>query len=101
MPMRNKKITKSSQGAACTLNIAGICNYNPETTVYCHLPDGNGGMGMKSTDLSGCDGCSSCHDVLDGRVKSEEFEQNKEFYMRRANVRTLERLFSEGVLKVA
>lgn len=99
--MRSKKITNSARGEQCTLNIAGVCNYNPETTVYCHLPDESHGMALKATDLSGCYGCSDCHDVLDGRVKSAEFDRHKDFYMRRAQTRTLGRMIAEGSLRVA
>ena len=99
--MRSKKITNSSRGKPCTLNIVGVCNHNDETTVFCHLPDESHGMALKSIDISGCDACSSCHDVLDGRVPCPEFQANKDFYMRRAQTRTLSRMFDEGVLKVA
>ncbi|MBY0241827.1 MAG: DUF1364 domain-containing protein, partial [Burkholderiaceae bacterium] len=49
--------------------LAGVCNYNPETTVLCHsnfLADGKG-MGLKAPDDRAAFGCAACHDVLDGR----------------------------------
>ncbi|HED2337570.1 TPA: DUF1364 domain-containing protein, partial [Serratia liquefaciens] len=52
----------------CTLQIPGICNGNPETTVLCHLPSNTHGMGYKSDDFWTVFGCSCCHDVIDGRT---------------------------------
>lgn len=101
MTLRSKKLKASSKGKPCTLNIAGVCNYNKETTVACHLPDESHGMGIKAIDLCMCDGCSDCHDVLDGRVHSDEFRQHKDFYMRRAQTRTLKRWVEEGLIKIA
>ena len=46
-------IRKAAKGEQCTLNIAGVCNYNPETVVFCHFPSETHGMGLKSDDLSG------------------------------------------------
>jgi len=96
--IRSKKITRSSRGKPCSLNIVGVCNYNEETTVFAHLPSQSHGIGLKSTDICGCDACSACHDVLDGRVQSDEWKHHSGFYMLRGLVRTLERLLDEGIL---
>ncbi len=58
----------------CTLQILGVCNGDPTTTVLCHdnrLESGKG-MGLKAPDTAACFGCSSCHDVLDGRAPRPE-----------------------------
>ncbi|MBY0239679.1 MAG: DUF1364 domain-containing protein, partial [Burkholderiaceae bacterium] len=42
---RMTPIRRAAQGQDCTLQLAGVCNYNPETTVLCHsnfLADGKG-----------------------------------------------------------
>ncbi|GKX50589.1 DUF1364 domain-containing protein [Budvicia aquatica] len=65
--MRSSKLRNSAKGQLCTLQIPGICNHNPETVVLCHLPSENHGMGYKSDDFWAVYGCSSCHDVIDGR----------------------------------
>lgn len=97
--MRSKKITQAAKGEQCTLQIAGVCNGNPETTVFCHFPDSSHGVGIKATDFSGGFGCSACHDVVDGRVRSNEFQgAAKDWYMRRSQTRTMERLFERGIL---
>ena len=60
-------LRKLARGKPCQIRIPNVCNFNPETTVLCHL--NGGGMGMKQPDLLGAWGCSSCHDVVDGRVQ--------------------------------
>lgn len=72
MRTRGPKMTpirRSARGEACTMLIPGICNGDTSTTVLCHsnrLADRKG-MGLKAPDTAACYGCSSCHDVLDGR----------------------------------
>lgn len=100
--MKSKAIRQSAEGEDCTLNIVGVCNYNPKTTVLAHLPDESKGMGRKSDDISACYACSDCHDVIDGRdmkkltalVESGDLE----WYMRRAMVRTWRRLVDKGFI---
>jgi hypothetical protein len=61
-------IRASAKGQECTLRFPGICNRNPDTTVWCHsnrLVDGKG-MGLKAPDEVGCYGCYACHAWLDG-----------------------------------
>ena len=62
-------LRKSAKGQRCTVRIAGVCNHDPETVVLAHL--NGGGMGRKRPDLHGAFCCSSCHDVVDGRVPSD------------------------------
>ena len=92
------KIRKAAKGEACTLNIAGVCNYNPDTVVLCHFPSEGHGMGLKSHDLSAGFGCSSCHDAIDGRVDVGLLPEDKEYYMRRSQFRTLLRLIDKGIM---
>lgn len=59
------KITESARGEQCQVRMPGICNHDPETTVFAHR---NGaGWGLKELDCEGAYCCSSCHDVYDGR----------------------------------
>jgi hypothetical protein len=65
---RMTPIRASARNQDCTLRIPGICNRNPETTVWCHSNesiDGKG-AGLKARDVEGCYGCSSCHAYYDG-----------------------------------
>ena len=63
------KIRQSARGEECQVRLIGICNGNPETTIFAHL--GGGGMGAKSHDIHGAYCCSACHDVIDNRVKTD------------------------------
>lgn len=65
-------ITQSAKGEECQLRIAGVCNFDPSTTVWAHA---NGsaagkGIGMKAPDYLGAYACSCCHDVYDRRRKA-------------------------------
>lgn len=94
--MKSKALRDSARGEVCTFQIVGVCNGNTDTTVLCHLPDESGGMGKKSDDFIAAYGCSSCHDVVDGRVRNSEYEEYRLFYNSRALVRTIRRLIDKG-----
>lgn len=60
-------ITEFARDKACTIQIPGHCNGNPETSVWCHensLAAGKG-MGLKAHDHNGAIGCSTCHMIYD------------------------------------
>ena len=100
--IRSNKIRTAARGASCSVNILGICNHNAETTVLAHLSSERHGMALKSCDLSStCFACSSCNDVIDRRVIDDEFELSREWYLRRAQTRTLARLIERGIVRVA
>ena len=105
--IRSKKLRDSANGEECTLNIAGVCNYDSTTTVLAHLPDASKGTGLKADDICSCFACSDCHSCVDGRLDPsvkgghpDEWYDNKEFYMRRAMVRTLRRWIELGLVVV-
>jgi len=81
----------------CTLRIPGVCNFNPETTVFAHL--NGGGMSTKHSDIHGCYACSSCHDWLDGRFGyGAPWAKDVEFL--RAMVETQNKLIEQGLIKI-
>ena len=86
--IRSEKLTSSARNQDCTLQIAGVCRNNTETTVLAHLPDESAGKALKSDDISACFACMDCHSVLDGQTTFDLSNEDKEFYMRRAQVRT-------------
>lgn len=56
-----------ARGMPCMIRLPGVCNFNPETTVLCHVRmSGISGMGHKAPDLLGSWGCSACHAAVDG-----------------------------------
>ncbi|GAB2798985.1 DUF1364 family protein [Halomonas shantousis] len=98
--IRSQKIRDAARGEECTLQIPGICNHNPDTTVLAHLPSETNGMGTKSSDVSSCFACSSCHDAIDRRTCISITDEEREFYMRRGQARTIERLYAKGVISI-
>lgn len=97
--IRSKKYLAGSKGAPCAFRIPSICNGDWSTTVPCHIRDGHNGMGQKASDLSVANGCSSCHDAMDGRstVLSKE---DWLFYALRGLQETLQQRFETGLLIV-
>lgn len=91
---------EAAKGQDCTVNAVGVCNYDPATTVFAHLSDESKGMGTKSDDLSGCDACHACHDWIDRRRNDGPPEEEREWYMRRAQVRTLRRRIEQGIITI-
>ena len=92
------KYRQSAKGQQCQVRIPGVCNFNPETVVLAHL--NGGGMGMKRPDIHGAYCCSACHDVLDGRVRSDYVAEMKWLFHHEGVIRTQEIMIKEGVLKL-
>ena len=69
MPISLRKLARDKP---CQIRLPG-CNGNPQTTVLAHYAlSGYTGMGMKPDDFAfGAWACSACHDLVDGRVKTE------------------------------
>ena len=93
-----KKIMDAAGGEECTINTE-FCNYDNETVVGCHLPDGSGGSNRLTGPLSMAFGCSDCHDAIDGRNYKGLEPEDREFYMRRGMMRTMTRLVERNILK--
>lgn len=83
--MKSNKLRKSAQGQRCTMNVARVCNYNPETTVLAHINCEGGCMGGKTDDFSAAFMCYECHTWYDQHKGSEADELH---YTRRAMYRT-------------
>ena len=96
--IKSKAIRNSAKGEECTLNIAGVCEYDNETTVLCHFSVQSGGSNRLNGDLSSGYGCSECHRVLDYFLVLKDAD--REFYMRRSMVRTLDRLVEKGLVVI-
>ena len=68
MKVKSNKLRASAQGQDCTLRLTGICNFNPETTVLCHVGVSSG-FGTKSGDNMAVFGCSKCHAEIDSSAR--------------------------------
>lgn len=99
--IESKQIRNAARDKPCSLNIVGVCQSFNEATVLAHLPDESNGMGTKSDDLSACFACDSCHAVIDGRMPWPEGEkEHKDWYMRRAQTRTLRVLVNDNIIHI-
>ena len=59
---KSQKLLDFAEGKDCTMQLPGICNRNPETTVLCHIRAfGMAGVAMKPHDFFAWHGCSACH----------------------------------------
>lgn len=96
-PIRSDKIRNSARGEACTVQIFGICNSNPETTVLAHIHDESFGAAQKADDCSACYACSSCHDEIDRRTRKMPSEKLT-WYLLRALQRTIRRQIDRGLI---
>lgn len=101
--IRSKAIRRAAKGERCTLNLP-CCVQDWSTTVLAHLPDESHGMARKSDDISAVFACGPCHAAIDGRG-SDHFTQGeladaRDWYLRRALVRTWRRLIALGVVEV-
>ena len=94
IPYKNKKITKSANGEDCTLN-SEFCNYDNETTVFCHLNEEFAGKGtsQKADDCAGFYGCGSCHYAFDNNLIKDWWMVLRAYY------RTIRVLIDKGILK--
>jgi hypothetical protein len=100
MSPKTTPLRRSAKGESCTLNVAGICNHNPETVVLCHLPIlADHGFAMKVADYCAAYGCSDCHDWIDNRKGVQPYEERL-YYAARGLVRTQSRMIEKGLIVV-
>jgi len=105
--MKSKAIRDSAKWERCTLQIVGICGGDPESTVLAHLPDESHGIAKKSDDISSCYACYRCHMSIDGTRLADvseddylDYINHREWYMRRAMVRTWRCLIEKGLVVI-
>lgn len=103
MNYRNPKLTALARGAPCMVNVPGVCNRDPATTVWAHsnqLRHGKG-KGIKAHDIFGALACSSCHDFIDGRSRAGyRGAVEPVTYWQIAHERTILYLFERGLVGV-
>jgi hypothetical protein len=107
--MKQDKYTKSARGKICTVQLPGCSqkglrkffDENTEataTTVLAHL--GGGGMGAKRSNIHGAYCCSTCHDIIDGRVNHNYEKEWLEHQHLRGVIKTQEQMLKNGILKL-
>lgn len=91
------KIRKSAKGESCSLRL-GCCS-SDQTVILAHIGRDRG-MGIKCADYMAVYACSSCHDIIDGRVKSQFTKHELNTEKLRALEETLSKLIKKGLLHV-
>lgn len=93
-----RKITQSARGERCQIRFPGICNHDPETTVFAHYRlAGYCGTGIKPPDFMGAYACSACHDEADRRTRHLEADFVQTAFAEGV-MRTMVRLAEKGLL---
>lgn len=102
--IESKKWTDAARDQVCTFNLPNICSYDTDKSVFCHAPSEMKGVGIKSDDIWGADGCYECHLLMDNKrnfFKAGFTEEDWLFFWLRAINRTLRNRYQRGVMKVA
>jgi len=95
--LRMSKIRESAKGEDCTL-LLGNCS-SAETVILAHIGKDRG-MGIKCGDHFAVYSCSNCHDVIDGRVKTQYTKGDLAEIKIIALERTQKKLIDKGLLHV-
>ena len=64
------KLTELAKGKDCMVRLPLVCNGNPKTVTLAHYRLATGGA-LKPDDMQGAWACFDCHNLVDGRTKSE------------------------------
>ena len=98
LKIRQNKLTRSARNEPCLTRIPQVCNHNPETTVLAHL-GGEFKHGYKAMDIHGAYCCSSCHDAIDGRSRTDySKDQLKQMHLEGV-IRTQLRMVELGLIE--
>lgn len=97
--MANSKLRASAKGEQCSLRLSPRCTDEYGAVVLCHIGRSRG-IGIKCGDHFAVYGCNHCHDVIDGRVKSEFSRDEIDAQKLRALEETQLKFISKGLLNV-
>lgn len=92
------KITESARGEDCQIRIPNVCNFDPTKVSLCHK--GGAGWALKANDIHAAYGCSSCHDAIDGRLKTQYSPDELKLMFYDGMVRTQEILIEKGLILI-
>lgn len=91
-------LRNAAQGEPCMVRSL-VCNFDPQTTVLAHYRlIGVSGIGTKSPDLIGAWACSACHDLVDGRAKTELSKNDLRLMHLHGVIRTQAELIRRGIV---
>tara|TARA_R110000851_G_C12968055_1_gene555021 strand:- start:42 stop:329 length:288 start_codon:yes stop_codon:yes gene_type:complete len=93
----SKKIRNSARDEDCSLRL-GTCS-SPETVILAHVGR-NRGIGIKCADYFAVYACFNCHDIIDGRVKSDLTKDEINSEKIRALEETQGKLIDKGLLVI-
>ena len=91
------KIRESAKGEMCSLRLSPMCTDEYGAVVLCHIGKRRG-IAIKCTDNMAVYGCNHCHDIIDGRVKSEFSKLELESEKLRALEETQAKLIDKDLL---
>ena len=93
-------LRKYAEGKSCYLRLVG-CSHDPAKTVLAHIRRGGiAGRGQKPPDICALPLDQHCHDIVDGRVKSEYTREQIDAELLRALVQWQSYLWNHGYLFV-
>ena len=95
------KITDYARGKPCTIRLP-VCNGNPETSVWAHINSirWGAGRGIKGPDICGAIACSSCHDIIDGRVYTTIARDNIKLSALEGHMESIAMLDRDGIIGI-
>ena len=97
--VKANKLRRLARDRECQIRVPGVCCGDASTVVLCHL--GGAGIARKHNDFTGgAWGCRTCHDAIDGRVKTPYPKEMLKLWHLEAVIRTQQILIDEGVLRV-
>ena len=91
-------IRNSARGEDCSLRL-GQCS-SPETVILAHIGRSRG-IGIKCKNSFAVYACANCHDIIDGRVKSDYTKDELNTDKLRALEETQLKLIKKGLLNEA
>jgi len=93
-------LTEAARDQSCTIQIHPWCSMDKETTIFCHAPSERKGLSIKSPDWWGADGCSVCHEIVDGKKRVDLSQDEIYRCFMRGVFRTLRRrIEDQGLIK--
>lgn len=97
--LKSKKIRDSAKGEDCTLRLSPNCTDEWGAVVLCHIGRVSG-ISAKCHDTFAVFGCNFCHDIIDGKVKSELSDGDKALEKLRALEETQSILIQKNLIQV-